>query len=136
MKGIKLGGFFISAGMQNTILIIFTVYSVAVIALGMLVHLKNRKTSRFSDFLTGGGKLNVMEVAMISAMGSMAGGTMIAGPGLTRSVGFIYTLIAISYAFNTFFSLGAFGKKIAIVKERIHGQTSVHMYITGISQGT
>ena len=127
MKGIKLGGFFISAGMQNTILIIFTVYSVAVIALGMLVHLKNRKTSRFSDFLTGGGKLNVMEVAMISAMGSMAGGTMIAGPGLTRSVGFIYTLIAISYAFNTFFSLGAFGKKIAIVKERIHGQTSVHM---------
>lgn len=127
MKGIKLGGFFISEGMQKTILVIFTVYSVAVIALGMLVHLKTRKTSRFTDFLTGGGKLNVMEVAMISAMGSMAGGTMIAGPGLTRSVGFIYTLIAISYAFNTFFSLGAFGKKIAIVKERIHGQTSVHM---------
>ena len=83
MKGIKLGGFFISAGMQKTILVIFTVYSVAVIALGMLVHLQHRPTSRFSDFLTGGGKLNVMEVAMISAMGSMAGGTMIAGPGLT-----------------------------------------------------
>ena len=43
MKEIKLGGFFISAGMQKTILIIFTVYSVAVIALGMLVHLKSRK---------------------------------------------------------------------------------------------
>lgn len=86
MKGIKLGGFFISAGMQKTILVIFTVYSVAVLTLGMLVHLKSRKTSRFSDFLTSGGKLNVMEVAMISAMGSMAGGTMIAEPGLTRSI--------------------------------------------------
>ena len=77
-----------------------------------------------------------MEVAMISAMGSMAGGTMIAGPGLTRSVGFIYTLIAISYAFNTFFSLGAFGKKIAIVKERFMDRHPFICYITGISQGT
>lgn len=38
MKGIKLGGFFISEGMQKTILVIFTVYSIAVIALGILVH--------------------------------------------------------------------------------------------------
>ena len=127
MSSINLGGFSISGNMRLTILIIFSVYSVSVIGLGFYVHLKSKRNNKFSDFLTGGGNLKVMEFAMISAMASMAGGTMIAGPGLTRSVGFIYTLVALSYAFNNFFSLGAFGKKIAIVKNRIHGQTSVQM---------
>ena len=127
MRGIELGGFQISGSMQKTILLVFCIYSIGVVTLGFLVHLKSRKNSKFSDFLTGGGKLNVIEVAMISAMTSMAGGTMIAGPGLTRTVGFIYTLIALSYAFNTFFSLGAFGKKTAIIKERIHGRSCIQM---------
>lgn len=127
MREIELGGFQISGSMQKTILLIFCIYSIGVVTLGFLVHLKSRKNSKFSDFLTGGGKLNVIEVAMISAMTSMAGGTMIAGPGLTRTVGFIYTLIALSYAFNTFFSLGAFGKKTAIVKARIRGRSCIQM---------
>ena len=127
MKGIQLGGFSIDGSTQLAVVIVFVIYSLLVMGLGLFVKYKSRSASdsRFSDFLTGGGHLNAVEVAMIAATTIMGGGTMISGPGLTYRDGFIYSILCFTLFLANFVSLGTYGKKLAIIRQRLNAQTAV-----------
>ena len=125
MNGITLGGFNISGSTQMAILVVFVLYSVIVVGLGFFVKYNSRKGNAFSDFLTGGGGLNSLEVAMISATTIMGGGVMVSGPGLVYHDGFIYSLLCLLVFLASFVALGTYGKKLAIIQKRLHAQTVV-----------
>lgn len=129
MNGIDLMGIHIDKSTQLTILGIFVFYSVITIALSVWVKYANRadKADKFSSFLTGSGELKIIEVALIAAMGAMAGGTMVSAPGLTYKVGFIYSLVCFTLFIFMYVTLGTYGKKLAIIKQRINAQTTIQM---------
>ena len=129
MSDINLGSFQIPAATQRAIFVVFVIYSILVVGLGLFVQYQNRKRTRnrFAEFLTGGGGLNSLEVAMIAATAAMAGGVMISGPGLTYRDGFIYTLVCFTLFIMNFLTLGTYGKKYAIVRHRINAQTAIQM---------
>lgn len=108
------------------ILAVFILYSVLIVGVGWYVKCTS-KSGGFSEFLTGGGSLGTLEVTMIAAMTSMAGGTMISAPGYTYTYGFAYALIAMMYSMNNFISLGTFGKKFAIMRRRIQAETILQL---------
>lgn len=125
MNGVSLDGFTITSSTQSTILIIFLIYSIVIIGLGLYVKYSSKKSdeSKLANFITGGGDLNAYEVAMIATTTAMAGGTMVGGPGLTYRIGLIYTLAIYTAFISTFVTLGTFGKKFAIVRQRTKAQT-------------
>ncbi len=128
-KGVELTGFSISAGVQKMILIEFVVYSIVIVGLGAYLKIvqKNRKGSKFADFLTGSGGLNSVEIALLTAMTLMGGGTMISGPGLTYRDGFIFSLINFAYFISNWVGFTVYGKRMAIMGKRIHAQTCVQL---------
>lgn len=125
MKGIILGGFNVSGSTQMAILVVFVLYSVIVVGLGFFVKYNSGKGNAFSDFLTGGGGLNSLEVAIISATTIMGGGVMVSGPGLVHYDGFVYALLCLPLFLASFVALGTYGKKLAIIQKRLHAQTVV-----------
>lgn len=129
MNGLDMGGFTISASTQKAILIVFIVYTAMIVGFGAYIKIKSRvgKTDKFASFLTGGGGMTAVEVALMAAMTAMGGGTMISGPGLTYRDGFIYAVVNIANFMVTFGALTIFGKRYAILGHRIHAQTSVQM---------
>lgn len=125
MTGINLGGFSIAASSQRAILITFIAYSILIIGLGLFV--KKSSGNKLASYLTGDNGLNFLEVAMIAATTAMAGGSMVSGPGLTYKVGFIYSLVCFTLFITNFVTLGTFGKKFAIMKERLNATTLVQL---------
>lgn len=115
----------IPSASQRMILWVFLLYSTVIVGMGWYV--KRTSKSEFAEFLTGGGSLGTLEVTMIAAMTSMAGGTMISAPGYAYLYGFAYSLIALMYSMNNFISLGTFGKKFAILRRRIDAQTILQL---------
>ena len=128
-KGVELTGFSISAAAQKTIFIEFLLYSVIIVGLGLYLKIVRnaKKGSKFADFLTGSGGLNSVEVALLTAMTLMGGGTMISAPGLTYRDGFIFTLVNFSYFISNWVGFTVYGKRMAIMGRRIHAQTCVQL---------
>lgn len=128
-KGIELTGFSISPSVQKMILLEFVLYSLLIIGFGAYLKAvqKSEKTSKFADFLTGGGGLNAVEVALLTAMTLMGGGTMVSAPGLAYRDGFIYTLVNFAYFISNWVGFTVYGKRMAILGRRIHAQTCVQM---------
>ncbi len=128
-KGLDMGGFTIDASTQIAILVVFVVYSVMVVGLGFFIKFRQGadKSGKFASFLTGGGGLNAVEVALVAAMTAMGGGTMISGPGLTYRDGFAYAIVNLANFMVVFASLTIFGRRYAIIGHRIKGQTSIQV---------
>ena len=128
-NGVELTGFSISPAVQRTIFWEFILYSVIIVGLGAYLKMmkKAKRESRFADFLTGGGGLNSVEVALLTAMTLMGGGTMISAPGLTYRDGFIYTLVNFSYFISNWVGFTVYGKRMAILGKRIKAQTCVQL---------
>jgi sodium/pantothenate symporter len=101
-------------------LIIFLIYSVIIVGLGFYVRFQTKKgnSNNLANFLTGGGGLGAFSIAMIAATNSMAGGTMIAAPGLGYAIGFTAALIYYGGFLTAAYGLGAVGKKVAILRDR------------------
>ena len=55
---------------------------------------------------------------MIAATNSMAGGTMVAAPGLGYSVGFTAALVYYAGFLTAAYGLGSVGRKVAILRDR------------------
>ena len=128
-NGIEIAGFWISKDVQTSLVTVFVLYTVIILALGFYVKYQSRKEvdSEFSKFITGGGNLNTFQLAMVTATSAMAGGTMVSGPGLTYKVGFIYTLVCYSNFIQNYVTFGTFGKKFSIMKQRLHADTIVQL---------
>lgn len=128
-RGVDLTGFSISPAVQKMILIEFSLYSLLIVGLGLYLKVVRRSSrdSRFADFLTGGGGLNSVEVALLTAMTLMGGGTMISAPGMTYRDGFIFTLVNFSYFISNWVGFTVYGKRMAILGKRIKAQTCVQL---------
>lgn len=115
-----LGGFSISQGTSQTMLIIFAIYTVLIVGFGFYIKYQSRKGNQdgLASFLTGGGGLGAFSIAMIAATNSMAGGTMISAPGLGYKVGFTAALIYYAGFLTAAFGLGSVGRKVAILRDR------------------
>ncbi|MDY4031733.1 MAG: hypothetical protein SOY64_01520 [Pyramidobacter sp.] len=118
---IDLGGFSMSESTRLTMVAIFALYSLLIVGLGVYVKITSRrmKSDSLASFLTGGGGLGAFSIAMIAATNSMAGGTMVAAPGLTYAIGFSGGIIYYAGFLTAAFGLGAVGVKAAILKNRI-----------------
>lgn len=124
LKGTDLGGYIIQASSQKTMLLIFIVYTVFVIGLGLYIKNADKKESgKLADYITGGGKMNSLEIAMIFACSAMAGGAMIGSAGLGYNSGYIFGACLLTCFIGTFTIMGTIGKKYAIMKRRLHAST-------------
>ena len=128
-NGIDLGGFTLSTSTQRIWLIFLIVYSIAIVGMGLYVQIMSRRggDNKFATFLTGGGNLGAVAIAMISCTNLAAGGVMMGAPGLTYSVGFIYSICVFSGFLSTFASLMAVGRKAAIVRNRLGATTFIQL---------
>ena len=101
-------------------LIIFAIYSVVIVGFGFYIKYQSRKGGKdgLASFLTGGGGLGAFAIAMIAATNSMAGGTMVAAPGLGYSVGFTAALVYYAGFLTAAYGLGSVGRKVAILRDR------------------
>lgn len=117
----NLGGFTITQSTSITMLVIFVIYSVVIVGLGLFVRSQSKKdeSSSLASFLTGGGGLGAFSIAMIAATNSMAGGTMVTAPGLGYAVGFTAALIYYGGFLTAAYGLGSVGRKVAILRDRI-----------------
>ena len=115
-----LGGFSITASTSQVMLIIFAIYSVVIVGFGFYIKYQSRKGGKdgLASFLTGGGGLGAFAIAMIAATNSMAGGTMVAAPGLGYSVGFTAALVYYAGFLTAAYGLGSVGRKVAILRDR------------------
>ena len=110
-----LGGFSVTASTSQVMLIIFAIYSVVIVGFGFYIKYQSRKGGKdgLASFLTGGGGLGAFAIAMIAATNSMAGGTMVAAPGLGYSVGFTAALVYYAGFLTAAYGLGSVGRKVA-----------------------
>ena len=115
-----LGGFSVTSSTSTTMLIIFAIYSVVIVGFGFYIKYQSRKGGKdgLASFLTGGGGLGAFAIAMIAATNSMAGGTMVAAPGLGYSVGFTAALVYYAGFLTAAYGLGSVGRKVAILRDR------------------
>jgi sodium/pantothenate symporter len=124
-------GFTISPSTQNGILVVFLLYSVAIVLLGLYVKYASKNESanqKLSSYLTGGGGLGPVALGMLIFTNLMASGGMVGGPGLGYNVGFIWAIAVYCSFICTFISLCSTGKKIAIMKQRINAQTVIQIF--------
>ena len=110
-----LGGFSVTASTSRVMLIIFAVYSVVIVGFGFYIKYQSKKGGKdgLASFLTGGG-LGAFAIAMIAATNSMAGGTMVAAPGLGYSVGFTAALVYYAGFLTAAYGLGSVGLRSAL----------------------
>lgn len=125
MKTIDLGGFTITASTQHQILIVFGIYTVAIVALGFFVKYQSRKSAGggMSEFLTGSGDVSMLGSALMAATALCAGGTMVSAPGLSYRDGLVYACLTFLFFVDNFVALGTFGKKNTIMKNRLNAVT-------------
>lgn len=143
---LDLGGFSITYSQRSQMVAVVLAYSVLVVGLGLFVKIKGKKheENKLAGYLTGGGGLNSFEVAMFTVTSALAGGTMVGGPGLSYGFGLISILTVFTGFAMNLSIMGAIGRKIAIVNQRIHAVTPIQLlrhrfqskalaYILGIS---
>lgn len=125
-----MGGFSISRSSQIQLIAVIAIYLVVVIGLGFYTKYQSKKASDgggLASFLTGGGSLGLFGVAMLFLTNTMAGGTMVSGPAATYSIGYIYTFCVYGGFISGFSSMGACGKKLAIMGKRLNAQTIIQL---------
>lgn len=129
MKTMDLGGFSITSYTSNTMLIIFAIYSVLIVGMGLYIKRSSKKGGgdNLASFLTGGGGLGAFAIAMIAATNSMAGGTMITAPGLGYAVGFTAALVYYGGFLTAAYGLGSVGRKVAILRDRTGAVTFLQL---------
>lgn len=129
MKTMDLGGFSITSSTSTTMLVIFAIYSVIIVAMGFYIKHASKKggEDNLASFLTGGGGLGAFAIAMIAATNSMAGGTMITAPGLGYAVGFTAALIYYGGFLTAAYGLGSVGRKVAILRDRTGAVTFLQL---------
>lgn len=129
MKTMDLGGFSITSYTSNTMLIIFAIYSVLIVDMGLYIKRSSKKGGgdNLASFLTGGGGLGAFAIAMIAATNSMAGGTMITAPGLGYAVGFTAALVYYGGFLTAAYGLGSVGRKVAILRDRTGAVTFLQL---------
>lgn len=127
MTTMDLGGFSITSSTSRTILIIFAIYSILIVGMGIYVKRASKKENNLASFLTGGGGLGAFAIAMIAATNSMAGGTMITAPGLGYAVGFTAALIYYGGFLTAAYGLGSVGRKVAILRARTGAVTFLQL---------
>ena len=120
---IDLGGFSFSLSTQKMMIAIFVIYSVVIVGLGLFVKLTSKSGSHLSSFVTGDGKASALEIGMMTATVSMAAGVMVGTPGLAYSVGMVHSLCMSAFFLSSFVTLGTFGRKFPIMKNRIGAST-------------
>lgn len=115
-----LGGFSITASTSRTMIIIFMIYTIVIVGFGVYVKMQSRrhKMDGLASYLTGGGGVGAFAIAMIAATNSMAGGTMVAAPGLGYAVGFTAALVYYAGFLTAAYGLGSVGRKVAILRDR------------------
>ncbi len=120
MTSMDLGGFSITSSTSTTMLVIFAIYSILIVGMGVYIKIAAKKggTDNLVSFLTGGGALGAFSIAMIAATNSMAGGTMITAPGLGYAIGFTAALIYYGGFLTAAYGLGSVGRKAAIIRDR------------------
>lgn len=143
---LELGGFSITYSQRNQMVAVVLAYSILVVGLGIFVKIKSKKhqDNKLADYLTGGGGLSSFEIAMFTVTSALAGGTMVGSPGLSYGFGLISILTVFTGFAMNLSIMGAIGRKIAIVNQRIHAVTPIQLlrhrfqskslaYILGIS---
>ena len=124
-------GFTVSASTQRMIIVVFIIYSLVIMGLGLYVKLASRRSSntdKVADFLTGGGNLGSLAVGLIMVTNIMSSGGMVGGPGLSYGTGFIWALCVFCSFINIFLSLGSVGKKMSIMGRRTGAQTVLQLF--------
>lgn len=124
-------GFTVSESHQRMIIIVFFIYTVLIMGLGLYVKYASRKddtTNKVAGFLTGGGNLGALSVGLIMVTNIMSSGGMVGGPGLSYGTGFIWALCVFCSFINIFLSLGSVGKKMSIMGRRTGAQTVLQLF--------
>ena len=126
---VDLGGFSITKAAQTQIVVVIAVYMLAVIGFGFFVKWQSNRQSgsKMASFLTGGGNLGMVSVAMITLTNVLAGGTMVSQPGLNYNVGFINVICVFGGFTAAMLSMGVCGRKIAIMSQRTGATTILQL---------
>lgn len=126
---VDLGGFSISKGAQTQIIMVIAIYMIAVVGFGFYVKIQSSKQqgNKLSSFLTGGGNLGMLSIAMITVTNCLAGGTMVSQPGLNYNIGFINVICVFGGFTAAMVSLGVCGKKVAIMGRRLKATTILQL---------
>ena len=125
-------GFTISPEVRNGIAIVFIIYSLVIVGLGLYVKYASRNQSaaqRLASFLTGNGNLGPIALGMIIFTNLMSSGGMIGGPGLGYNTGFIWSVAVYSSFICTFLTLVAVGKKMNIMSKRTGARTLPQLFM-------
>ena len=124
-------GFTVSTGHQRMIIIVFFIYTIIIMGLGLYVKYAGRRentSQKVAGFLTGGGNLGALSVGLIMVTNIMSSGGMVGGPGLSYGTGFIWSLCVFCSFINIFLSLGSVGKKMSIMGRRTGAQTVLQLF--------
>lgn len=124
-------GFTVSESTQRGILLVFVLYTIAIIGMGIYVKVASRNESasqKLASYLTGGGGLGPVALGMLIFTNLMSSGGMVGGPGLGYGAGFIWSLAVYGSFIVTLISLGSVGKKLAIIKQRTNTQTVIQIF--------
>lgn len=124
-------GFTVPASTQRMILIVFFLYTLVVMGLGIYVKIASRNESssqKVAGFLTGGGNLGALSVGLIMVTNIMSSGGMVGGPGMSYGTGFIWSVCVYCSFINIFLSLGSVGKKMSIMGRRTGAQTVIQLF--------
>ena len=128
---VDLGGFSIPKSNQTQIIAVIAVYMLVVVAFGFFVKWQssrqNASGGKMASFLTGGGNLGMVSVAMITLTNVLAGGTMVSQPGLNYNVGFINVICVFGGFTAAMLSLGVCGRKVAILSQRTGATTILQL---------
>lgn len=114
-------GFSVSTENIRTILIVFFIYSLLIVGLGLYVRISSKKMSdkdKITAYLSGNGNLGPISVGMIAVTNLLSAGALIGNAGMVYKNGLIYASCIIASLVCIWFLLGTIGKKLAIVKSR------------------
>ena len=124
-------GFSMSSQTITTLIIVFVIYSIIVVGLGAYVKYSQKGLSeenKLKNFLTGGGSLGPLSVAMLTFTGMLSAGGAVGGPGTGYSVGFTWSLsVWAGFIFGCLMPF-TIGKKIAILAKRTKAVSLISLF--------
>lgn len=114
-------GFELSASTYRNLMMIFLIYSIFVVFLGIYVKRtggKETASQKLRNFLTGGGQMGPIAIGMLIFTGMSSAGCAVGGPGTGYSQGFIWSVaVWTGFAFGGMIPL-IVGKKMVIMSKR------------------
>lgn len=121
-------GFAISSGTIRTIIVVLLLYSAVIVGFSLYVRRASsgeNDSQRLKDFLTGGGSLGPVSLAMLTFTAMSTSGSAVGGPGSGYSLGFTWSICVwtgLVYGCVLPFILG---KKLVIMRERLHASSLI-----------